>query len=85
MTLDTFDWIIIIVYLIGMVGLSFFLARGQKTERDYYLGGITVLYDVLGGMQAVIWSDVIQIVVLSGCLCPVASEFCIRSAPDRKR
>jgi SSS family transporter len=39
MTLNTFDWTIIIVYLIGMVGLSFFLGRGQKTGRDYYLGG----------------------------------------------
>ena len=39
MTLDAFDWTIIIIYLIGMIGLSFFLARGQKTDRDYYLGG----------------------------------------------
>jgi SSS family transporter len=39
MTLNAFDWTIIIVYLIGMVGLSLFLARGQKTGRDYYLGG----------------------------------------------
>ena len=39
MTLDAFDWTIIIIYLIGMVGLSFFLARGQKSDRDYYLGG----------------------------------------------
>ena len=39
MALNAFDWTLIIVYLIGMVGLSFFLARGQKTGRDYYLGG----------------------------------------------
>ena len=39
MTLNTFDWAIIVVYLIGMIGLSFFLARGQKSDRDYYLGG----------------------------------------------
>lgn len=39
MTLDALDWTIIIIYLIGMVGLSFFLGRGQKTDRDYYLGG----------------------------------------------
>jgi SSS family solute:Na+ symporter len=38
MSLDAFDWTIIIVYLIGMIGLSFYLARGQKTGRDYYLG-----------------------------------------------
>jgi SSS family solute:Na+ symporter len=39
MALDAFDWTIIIIYLIGMIALSFFLARGQKTDRDYYLGG----------------------------------------------
>jgi len=53
------------------------LARGQKNARDYYLGGnktgpllggITVLYDVLGGMRAVIWSDVIQVGVLFGSI-----------------
>jgi cis-2,3-dihydrobiphenyl-2,3-diol dehydrogenase len=32
------------------------------------LGGITVLYDVLGGMRAVIWSDVIQVIVLFGAI-----------------
>jgi SSS family solute:Na+ symporter len=32
------------------------------------LGGITIVYDVLGGMKAVIWSDVIQIVVLFGAI-----------------
>ena len=39
MALNAFDWTIIIIYMIGMIGLSFFLARGQKTARDYYLGG----------------------------------------------
>jgi len=39
MFLNLLDWLIIIVYLAAMVGLSFFLARGQKTARDYYLGG----------------------------------------------
>ncbi|MBW2472146.1 MAG: sodium/solute symporter [Deltaproteobacteria bacterium] len=39
MALNTLDWTIIIIYLIGMIGLSFLLARGQKTGRDYYLGG----------------------------------------------
>jgi len=37
--LHAFDWTIIILYLVGMIGLSFFLARGQKTGRDYYPGG----------------------------------------------
>jgi SSS family solute:Na+ symporter len=37
------------------------------------LGGITVIYDVLGGMRAVIWSDVIQIVVLFGAIIAAAA------------
>ena len=41
MFLNLLDWLIIIVYLSAMVGLSFILARGQKTSRDYYLGGNT--------------------------------------------
>ena len=39
MSLNLLDWFIIIIYLAAMVGLSFFLGRGQKTARDYYLGG----------------------------------------------
>jgi Na+/proline symporter len=39
MSLNLLDWFIIIIYLAAMIGLSFFLARGQKTARDYYLGG----------------------------------------------
>ena len=38
-TLNYFDWMIILAYLAGMIGLSAFLAKGQKTDRDYYLGG----------------------------------------------
>ena len=39
MQLATFDWVIIILYLIGMIGLSIYLSRGQKSKDDYYLGG----------------------------------------------
>lgn len=39
MQLHSFDWTIIILYLIGMIGLSIFLSRGQKNKDDYYLGG----------------------------------------------
>jgi SSS family solute:Na+ symporter len=39
MSLNLFDWLIIFIYLAGMVALSFFLARGQNNARDYYLGG----------------------------------------------
>ena len=41
MSLSLLDWFIIIIYLAAMIGLSFFLGRGQKTARDYYLGGNT--------------------------------------------
>ncbi len=33
------DWAIVIIYMAGMIGLSVYLARGQKTIKDYYLGG----------------------------------------------
>lgn len=33
------DWVVIAGYLLGMIVLSAFLARGQRTGRDYYLGG----------------------------------------------
>ncbi len=33
------DWGIIIAYLLGMIGLSVYLGRGQKDEEDYYVGG----------------------------------------------
>jgi len=36
MSLNLLDWIIIVIYLTGMITLSFFLARGQKNVRDYY-------------------------------------------------
>jgi len=39
MSLNYLDWSIVLIYLAGMIALSFFLARGQKTGRDYYLGG----------------------------------------------
>ena len=36
-------------------------------------GGITVVYDTLGGMRAVVWTDVIQMVVLIGGIALCAS------------
>ncbi len=39
MSLHIIDWIIIAVYLMGMIGLSVYLSRGQSNEEDYYLGG----------------------------------------------
>ncbi len=33
------DWIVIAVYMAGMIGLSVFLGRGQSSSEDYYVGG----------------------------------------------
>ena len=39
MDLSIIDWTIMGVYLLGMIGLSVYLSRGQKDQKDYYLGG----------------------------------------------
>ena len=33
------DWIIIALYMLGMIGLSAYLRRGQTDHEDYYVGG----------------------------------------------
>lgn len=33
------DWIVIIAYLVGIIGLGVWLGRGQRSTRDYFLGG----------------------------------------------
>jgi SSS family solute:Na+ symporter len=33
------DWLIIIIYLSGMIGLSFYLGRRQSSQEDYFVGG----------------------------------------------
>ena len=33
------DWAVIAVYLIGIIALGLWIGRGQKTTRDYFLGG----------------------------------------------
>ena len=39
MALSLFDWVIIAFYLLALLILSAFLARSQKTQREYFLGG----------------------------------------------
>lgn len=39
MQIATIDWVIIGMYLLGMILLSVYLSRGQKNQKDYYLGG----------------------------------------------
>ena len=37
--LSAADWIVIVLYLAGIIGLGVWLGRGQKSTRDYFLGG----------------------------------------------
>jgi SSS family solute:Na+ symporter len=37
--MNTLDWLIIIIYLSGMIGLSIYLGKGQSSEEDYFVGG----------------------------------------------
>ncbi len=33
------DWALIVVYIVSMIGFSIYLSRGQNNQADYYLGG----------------------------------------------
>ncbi|MGR3320277.1 MAG: sodium:solute symporter family transporter [Candidatus Anammoxibacter sp.] len=37
--MSSVDWCIIVVYLLGMIGLSVYMGRGQSNQDDYYVGG----------------------------------------------
>ena len=37
--MNTFDWLVIILYMAGIVGFSLWLSRKQADTQDYYLGG----------------------------------------------
>ena len=37
--MSAFDWIVIVVYLIGTIGLGLWLSRRQNNLEDYFLGG----------------------------------------------
>jgi SSS family solute:Na+ symporter len=34
-----FDWLVIIVYMCGMIGLSIWIGRSQSSQEDYFVGG----------------------------------------------
>jgi len=36
--LETGDWLVIAVYLVGIVGLGLWFGKDQKSTRDYFLG-----------------------------------------------
>ena len=33
------DWLVIVAYLLGMLGIGFFYSRQNKSEKDFFLGG----------------------------------------------
>ena len=37
--LNTGDYVVIVVYLVGVVAFGSFMARGQETSDDYFLAG----------------------------------------------
>ena len=37
--MNALDWVIIINYLSGRIGLSVYLGKSQSSEEDYFVGG----------------------------------------------
>ncbi|QYY36401.1 sodium/solute symporter [Ruficoccus sp. ZRK36] len=37
--MNALDWTIVVLYLVGMIGLSAWLSLRQRDQKDYYLGG----------------------------------------------
>lgn len=35
---STWDWVVVVLYLIGMVTVGLWASRGQRSKRDYFLG-----------------------------------------------
>src|SRR3989454_12445602 len=33
------DWLVILAYLLGIIGLGIWFGKDQRTTRDYFLGG----------------------------------------------
>lgn len=46
--MTTLDWIIIISYLLGLVGMSIYLGRGQISQDDYYVGNRNIPWWAVG-------------------------------------
>ena len=40
--LERLDWIIIAIYVLGMLGVGYYFSRRTKSEEDYMLGGRTM-------------------------------------------
>jgi SSS family transporter len=42
------DWLIVVLYVIGLIALSVYLSKKQATTEDYYLGGRTLSWWTVG-------------------------------------
>jgi len=42
------DWSILVTYMLGMIGLSVYLGRGQSSTDDYYVGGRSLPWWAIG-------------------------------------
>jgi SSS family solute:Na+ symporter len=83
----------VILYLVAVVfRLVFFSAGAAEGGGNEVLitvvviiGIITVFYTLLGGMQAVIWTDVVQSIIMIGALayCAIVLTVQVFSGPER--
>lgn len=46
--MSTLDWTILALYMLGMIGLSIYLSRGQENQADYYVGGRNLPWWAIG-------------------------------------
>jgi SSS family solute:Na+ symporter len=84
--------IAVILYLVALVFRLVFFTTPQAEESGnevliaviVIIGLITIFYTLLGGMQAVIWTDVVQSIIMIGALayCAIALSVQVFSGPD---
>ena len=37
--MNSLDWTVVVIYLAGLITLSYYLGKSQTSQKDYYLGG----------------------------------------------
>ncbi|MHC4482676.1 MAG: sodium:solute symporter family transporter [Planctomycetota bacterium] len=84
--------IAVILYLVALVFRLVFFTTPQAEEGGnevliaviVIIGLITIFYTLLGGMQAVIWTDVVQSIIMIGALayCAIALSVQVFSGPE---
>lgn len=64
--LTNVDYAVIAVYLLGMIGLGFWISRRQKTAEDYFLAGRRMGWFIL---SISIWISICSANSMQGILC----------------